>query len=66
MTSYNKISDVVLDGIDYTDYPDFCDAFIVSATNAGIPLTDAELDELNDDRSFVHEQVLKHINVTLY
>ena len=46
--SFEKIEDIEFDGIDYSDYPDFCDAHITSATwNDGTPLTEAELDDLN-------------------
>ena len=50
------------DGIDHGDYPDFCDAFITYAENeSGIPLTDEELDQLNDDRATVHEMLWDHL-----
>lgn len=40
------------------DYPDFSDAFISSAEfNDGTPLTDEELDQLNDDNGFVYENL---------
>lgn len=54
---YAKITDVEVDGIDTRDYPDFCDAFISSATYQGREMTDEELDILNDDSGFVYEQV---------
>ena len=38
-----------------SDYPDFCDAYISSATYDGREVTEAELEELNEDRSFVCE-----------
>ena len=28
---FNKITDVQIEGIDMTDYPDFCDAYILKA-----------------------------------
>lgn len=36
------------DGIDHSDYPDYCDAYIVSAESEGVQLTDEEIEELND------------------
>jgi hypothetical protein len=39
------------------DYPDFCDAYVESASFNGVELTDKELDELNDSdetRSWVN------------
>ena len=44
------------DGIDYKDAPDFCDAYICEACYThGTFLSDEELDELNEDSSFVYE-----------
>jgi hypothetical protein len=40
---------------DAWEYPDFCDAYISSATYDGREVTEAELEELNEDRSFVYE-----------
>jgi len=54
---YTKIENVEVDGIDTKDYPDFCDAFIASADYNGEPMTDDQLDKLNDDGDFVHECV---------
>lgn len=58
---YTQIENIELDGIDTNDYPDFCDAYICSATYMGRDMTDAELDELNDDSDFVYECVQKHL-----
>jgi len=54
---YTKIENVEVDGIDTKDYPDFCDAFIASADYDGQPMTDKQLDELNELADFVHESV---------
>ena len=48
---YKKIDNVELDGIDYWDAPDFCDAYIASAYYDGKPMTDEQLDEINEDLS---------------
>lgn len=58
-----NMTDVELDGIDYRDYPDFCNAFICSATwkDSLKELTDNELDQLNDERDFVYDCVINHI-----
>ena len=60
------IDDVVVEGIDYSDYPDFCDAYIESATiieddGEVRDATDKELDKLNDNRDFVYSKVLEFI-----
>ncbi len=43
--------------INTKDYPDFCDSFVILATwkDCGETLTDAELDELNDDSDLIYE-----------
>lgn len=50
MIKYNLtlIDDVDIDGIDMRDYPDFCDAFIGSASYNGKEMTEDQLDELNE------------------
>lgn len=55
---YKKIDNIEIDGIFPEDYPDFCDAFITSADYDGKPMTQEQLDELNNDSDFVHEKVL--------
>ncbi len=42
------LDDIEIDDIDMNDYPDFCDAYISSASYKGVDLTDSQLDELND------------------
>jgi hypothetical protein len=61
MLDYKKISDVVVTDIDFEDYPDFCDAYVISAMYKGKPMTDLELDELNQDGEFVNEAVFKQL-----
>jgi hypothetical protein len=59
--NYNLIEDVQVEGIDYADYPDFCDAFIASAIYDGKPMSDEMLDELNEDYDFVYESITNYI-----
>lgn len=54
---YKKIDNVEVDGIDTNDYPDFCDAYILSADYNGVPMTEDQIEELNQDRDFVYECV---------
>tara|TARA_R110000751_G_scaffold23401_1_gene64857 strand:+ start:109 stop:294 length:186 start_codon:yes stop_codon:yes gene_type:complete len=54
---YKKIDNIVIEGIDENDYPDFCDAFISSADYNGVEMTSEQLDQLNEDSSFVYECV---------
>lgn len=42
-----SLKNVEFDGIDRSDYPDFCDAFITYAEHAdGTPLTEQELENI--------------------
>ena len=55
---YSKISNVQLDGIDYSDYPDFCDAFFSYAEyEDGTPLNDEELELLGDENGEMINQL---------
>ena len=58
---YKLIDNIEVDGIDTKDYPDFCDAFIASADYDGKPMTNEQLDELNEDSDFVYECVQNHL-----
>jgi len=57
----DKISNIELNGIDTKDYPDFVDAYIVSAEIDGVELTDAEIEELNCNSEFVYDCVLNQL-----
>lgn len=59
---YKKISNIEVDGIDFSDYPDFCDAFIASADYNDEPMTEEQLKEINEDYDFVYECVMNHIH----
>ncbi len=58
-----SLSSVEICGIDSSDYPDFCDAYIDYAEyEDGTPLTGDELEELDEDRTFITGMVLERIN----
>jgi hypothetical protein len=59
MSNYNmNLINIEVEDIDMKDYPDFCDAYIAYAEDSdGIPLTEQELDVVNEDSSYVYEQV---------
>ena len=61
MIDFTKLSDIEIDGIDTSDYPDFCDAYILAAKQGKRSLTEEELEELNDDREFVYQKVVEKI-----
>jgi hypothetical protein len=58
---YTLIDCVEIDDIDTSDYPDFSDAFISYAEYNGVPMTDEELDELNEDSSFVYDRIIAEL-----
>lgn len=55
--NYKLITMIEVEGIDTKDYPDFCDAFIAYAEYDGLPMTDKQLDKINDDSDFVYEAI---------
>lgn len=59
----DMIGDVEVEGVDYSDAPDFCDAFISRAWwKDGTELSDNELDLLNEEHGeFVYEKIVDHI-----
>ena len=58
---YELITDIEFEGIDWTDYPDFCDAFISRALYNGREMTENELSLINEDFDYVYEQLIKSI-----
>ena len=51
------MKNIEIDNINMNDYPDFVDAYIIYAEDDnGTPLTDTELDQLNDS-GFVNEYI---------
>ena len=58
---YKKIDNIEIDGIDTKDYPDFCDSYISSADYDGVPMTDEQLDELNEDGDYVYGHIMDYL-----
>lgn len=59
---FKLIDNVVVDGIDYNDYPDFCDAYIAEADYNGKTMSDEMIEVINYDYTdFVLEQVYSHL-----
>ena len=61
MIDFNKVEDIVLDGVYMDDYPDFCDAYVSSASMNGEPLTELELEKLND-----LDECMMYVNVNAF
>lgn len=59
---FKKIDNLEFDGIDFSDYPDFVDAYLVSADYDGEEMTEEQIDYINDEyRDFVYEKVYDSI-----
>ena len=58
MIDTTKVTDVEIEDVMLSDFPDFCDAYIASATYDGRDMTEEELEELNDDTDFVYKAVI--------
>ena len=63
---YSKVHDIEFGGVDTNDYPDFCDAYISSATienedGTFRDATDEEIEMLNDDTTFVYDTLLDQL-----
>jgi len=57
-----KITNVQFEGIDHADYPEYCDAFIASAVYDGIPMTEDQLQEINNNQEFLHKELHNFLN----
>jgi len=58
---YRLINNIQFDGIDYKDYPDFCDAFITSADYGDREMTEEEIELLNEEQDFVYEKLMDYL-----
>ena len=54
--NYKLIDNIEVAGIDI-DYPDFCDAYIISADYNGEEMSEEQLEEINQDGDFVRDVV---------
>lgn len=62
MIDFSKIHNIEFDGVDHSDYPDYCDAYILSCEIDGIEATEEQLNEINNDRDFVYEKLFNYLN----
>jgi hypothetical protein len=58
----SKIENVVFGGIDMSDYPKFCDAYIESADYNGRPATEAELEDMQEDGEIFYNLLHDYIH----
>ena len=58
----DKITNIKFEGIDHKDYPDYCDAYIVSAEINGVLMTDEQIEELtNKYPQFVYDSLIESL-----
>ena len=57
----SKIDNIQFEDVNFSDFPDFSNAFISSADYEGREMTEEELDEINKDRDFVYEKLLEYL-----
>lgn len=58
---WEQLEDVEFGGVDPMDAPKYCDAYVESAALDGVPLTDKELDLLNEQSDTVHNMLYKYL-----
>jgi hypothetical protein len=60
---FKEVTNIELGGVDMSDYPDYCDAYVESAEKLdGTPLTEVELEafeELDETRMYVNENAFE-------
>jgi len=62
MIKLEETDDIVFSGVDNSDYPDYSDAFVESATYKGRDMTEEEMEELMDDyRDYVYDKLMTYI-----
>lgn len=55
----STVTFIELDGIDTTDYPDFCDVYISEAWyEDGTPLTESELEQLENEYPYLARELV--------
>ena len=57
----DQFENIEVDGLDYSDAPEFCDAYISHAELNAIPLTEEQLEQLNENDEFVFHSVEKYL-----
>ena len=66
MVNVKKLYNIEIAGFDIEDYPDFCDAYVESASQNGVTLNKTQLDELNEQESaFINEYIILNLGVLI-
>ena len=58
---FSKIDNIEFEGVYLSDYPDLVDAYISKCDYNGLEATETELNEINEDKSFVYEELIKNL-----
>lgn len=62
MITRDDIQNIEIGGVDSTDYPDYCNAFIEYAEYLdGTELTDDDYEEINFNSDLVYKEVLAYL-----
>ena len=59
---YSLIDNIQFEGIDHSDAPDYCDAYIVSADYDGVAMTEEQIELLNENSEFVYESLMNYLH----
>ena len=62
MMNVKNITNVEFGGIDMSDYPKFCDAYIEYAEIDGRPATEAEIEEMESDGNVFYDLLTDYIH----
>ena len=57
-----NITNVEIGGLDWMDYPKFCDAYVEDCEIDGVAATEEQLNAINDDGQLVYEMVWEYVN----
>jgi hypothetical protein len=58
----SQIENMEFEGVDFSDYPDFVDAYLISADYDGKEMTEEQIDYINDEHyEFVNESVFESL-----
>ena len=61
-TNLKDIDNITFEDIDMKDYPDFCDAYVSSADMNGWPMSQEELNDLNENYGeWVYEKLIEYL-----
>ena len=59
---YSLITNIEFADIDHSDYPYYCDAYIVRALYNGFEMPIEMLDKLNEDSSYVYDRLMEYLH----